>query len=186
MARISEKTTEKSKGKLGSLIWSSVVIGILAAVVVTGIVLLIVYLTSLNNTGEDDNTVTPQFTDVTSITYEDLGSVFSGTTPTIKANNEGLLYVLVYSDEYKLSDDVKAEIEAVYGKDGFYLLNTYDETNRESTMSAVDDLAELTTLVPTLSETKPAYLLVFEDYQLDDKIPNSTKSIIYALDNLLG
>ena len=40
--------------------------------------------------------------------------------------------------------------------------------------------------VPSLSKTKPAYLLVFEDYELDDRIPNSTKSIIYAIDNLLG
>ena len=184
MARISEKSKETSKPKLASVIWSFVVVGILSAVVITGVVLLIIYLVSLNNTGEDEVKYVAQFPDATSITYEDLESCFNGTTARLKYNAEGLTYVLVYSDEYAISDDLKAAINEVYSSTGFYLLNTYAEENQDYTFSDYEYLAEIS--VPTLSSTKTAYLLVLENYELQEDIPNSASKIKHAINNFLG
>ena len=185
MARINEKRQETSKPKLASVIWSFVVVGILSAVVITGIVLLIVYLVSLGNTTDEETKYDAQFPDATSITYEDLESLFNGTTARLDYNAEGLTYVLVYSDEFELSDDLKAAINEAYGSKGFYLLNTYAEENEESSFLDYDYLATIT--VPTLSSTKPAYLLMFESYELDEEnIPNSTSKIKQAINNFLG
>ena len=183
MARISEKNKETSKPKLASVILSFVVIGILSAVVITGIVLLIIYLVSLSNTAEEEKEYDPQFPDAVSITYEDLESCFNGTNARLQYNDKGLTYVLVYSDEYELSEDLKAVINEAYGSKGFYLLNTYAEENQDYSFS---DYEYLTSISVPLSETKSAYLLVLDHYELQDDIPNSASKIKHAINQFLG
>ena len=69
MARIETKNKEKL-----SNIGSWIIIGILSAVVITGIVLTIIYLVGLNN-ADDEKSFDEQYPDAELITWEDLDDV---------------------------------------------------------------------------------------------------------------
>ena len=129
MARIETKKKEKL-----SNIGSWIIIGILSAVVITGIVLTIIYLVGLNN-ADDEKSFDEQYPDAELITWEDLDDVLNPyTISDIQVNGE--IYVLVYSPDYetypdgeKISDKVNACIDAKV--DTLYVLNIEAEDNKE-------------------------------------------------------
>ncbi len=141
MARIETK----SKEKLSSVIGSWIVIGVLSAVVITGIVLAIIYFVGLSNT-EDEKTFDEQYPDANLITWEDLNDVLNPyTISDIKVNGE--IYVLVYSPDYetypdgeKISDKVNAAVDAEV--DTLYVLNVEAEDNEDTSASSFEYLSD--------------------------------------------
>lgn len=148
MARIETKKKEKL-----SNIGSWIIIGILSAVVITGIVLTIIYLVGLNN-ADDEKSFDEQYPDANLITWEDLNDVLNPyTISDIKVNGE--IYVLVYSPDYetypngeKISDKVNACIDAKV--DTLYVLNVEAEDNKDSSASSFEYLTELPSGYPYL------------------------------------
>ena len=148
MARIETKKKEKL-----SNIGSWIIIGILSAVVITGIVLTIIYLVGLNN-ADDEKSFDEQYPDANLITWEDLNDVLNPyTISDIQVNGE--IYVLVYSPDYetypngeKISDKVNACIDAKV--DTLYVLNVEAEDNKDSSASSFEYLTELPSGYPYL------------------------------------
>ena len=148
MARIETKKKEKL-----SNIGSWIIIGILSAVVITGIVLTIIYLVGLNN-ADDEKSFDEQYPDANLITWEDLNDVLNPyTISDIKVNGE--IYVLVYSPDYetypngeKISDKVNACIDAKV--DTLYVLNVEAEDNKDTYASSFEYLSELPSGYPYL------------------------------------
>lgn len=140
MARIETKKKEKL-----SNIGSWIIIGILSAVVITGIVLTIIYLVGLNN-ADDEKSFDEQYPDAELITWEDLDDVLNPyTISDIQVN--GKIYVLVYSPDYetypdgeKISDKVNACIDAKV--DTLYVLNVEAEDNKDTSASAFEYLSD--------------------------------------------
>lgn len=148
MARIETKKKEKL-----SNIGSWIIIGILSAVVITGIVLTIIYLVGLNN-ADDEKSFDEQYPDANLITWEDLNDVLNPyTISDIQVNGE--IYVLVYSPDYetypngeKISDKVNACIDAKV--DTFYVLNVEAEDNKDTYASSFEYLSALPSGYPYL------------------------------------
>ena len=148
MARIETKKKEKL-----SNIGSWIIIGILSAVVITGIVLTIIYFVGLNN-ADDEKSFDEQYPDANLITWEDLNDVLNPyTISDIQVNGE--IYVLVYSPDYetypngeKISDKVNACIDAKV--DTLYVLNVEAEDNKDSSASSFEYLTELPSGYPYL------------------------------------
>jgi hypothetical protein len=140
MARIETKKKEKL-----SNIGSWIIIGILSAVVITGIVLTIIYFVGLNN-ADDEKSFDEQYPEANLITWEDLDDVLNPyTISDIQVNGE--IYVLVYSPDYetypdgeKISDKVNACIDAEV--DTLYVLNVEAEDNKDSSASAFEYLSD--------------------------------------------
>ena len=140
MARIETKKKEKL-----SNIGSWIIIGILSAVVITGIVLTIIYFVGLNN-ADDEKSFDEQYTDAELITWEMLDDVLNPyTISDIQVNGE--IYVLVYSPDYetypngeKISDKVNACIDAEV--DTLYVLNVEAEDNKDTSASAFEYLSD--------------------------------------------
>lgn len=140
MARIETKKKEKL-----SNIGSWIIIGILSAVVITGIVLTIIYFVGLNN-ADDEKSFDEQYPEAKLITWEDLDDVLNPyTISDIQVN--GKIYVLVYSPDYetypdgeKISDKVNACIDAKV--DTLYVLNIEAEDNKDTSASAFEYLSD--------------------------------------------
>lgn len=140
MARIETKKKEKL-----SNIGSWIIIGILSAVVITGIVLTIIYFVGLNN-ADDEKSFDEQYPDAELITWEMLDDVLNPyTISDIEVNGE--IYVLVYSPDYetypngeKISDKVNACIDAEV--DTLYVLNVEAEDNKDTSASAFEYLSD--------------------------------------------
>ena len=140
MARIETKKKEKL-----SNIGSWIIIGILSAVVITGIVLTIIYFVGLNN-ADDEKSFDEQYPEANLITWEDLDDVLNPyTISDIQVN--GKIYVLVYSPDYetypdgeKISDKVNACIDAEV--DTLYVLNIEAEDNKDTSASAFEYLSD--------------------------------------------
>ena len=143
MARIEEK----SKPKLASVIWTWVVAGILTAVVVTGIVLLIIYLVELaNDNGEKE--FENKYEDKYHITYEQLDTILANISQE-EIDTTGTVYVLVYSADFESYTDedvtVNGEtmkfsefVETIVGKENFYVLNVEHEDNKDYSVQNSD------------------------------------------------
>jgi hypothetical protein len=181
MARIETKKKEKL-----SNIGSWIIIGILSAVVITGIVLTIIYLVGLNN-ADDEKSFDEQYPDANLITWEDLNDVLNPyTISDIKVNGE--IYVLVYSPDYetypngeKISDKVNACIDAKV--DTLYVLNVEAEDNKDSSASSFEYLTELPSGYP--------YLLVITSengiYEIaEDGIITTRQEINNKLTDIIG
>ena len=181
MARIETKKKEKL-----SNIGSWIIIGILSAVVITGIVLTIIYLVGLNN-ADDEKSFDEQYPDANLITWEDLNDVLNPyTISDIKVNGE--IYVLVYSPDYetypngeKISDKVNACIDAKV--DTFYVLNVEAEDNKDTYASSFEYLSELPSGYP--------YLLVITSengiYEIaEDGIITTRQEINNKLTDIIG
>lgn len=166
MARIEEKRKEKLSSTIGT--W--VVFGILGAVVITGIVLLIIYLVGL---GKDDaeKTFDERFPAAEEknilMTYEELDAVLDGDIA-IDSKYEGTIYVFVYHPDFgtytdadvtwvedgedksgKLTEFIdtivaKVEVESV---DNFFIINANSEDNKEFSGSNIPTLDYPTLLV---------------------------------------
>jgi hypothetical protein len=181
MARIETKKKEKL-----SNIGSWIIIGILSAVVITGIVLTIIYLVGLNN-ADDEKSFDEQYPDANLITWEDLNDVLNPyTISDIQVNGE--IYVLVYSPDYetypngeKISDKVNACIDAKV--DTLYVLNVEAEDNKDSSASSFEYLTELPSGYP--------YLLVITSengiYEIaEDGIITTRQEINNKLTDIIG
>ena len=181
MARIETKKKEKL-----SNIGSWIIIGILSAVVITGIVLTIIYLVGLNN-ADDEKSFDEQYPDAELITWEDLDDVLNPyTISDIQVNGE--IYVLVYSPDYetypngeKISDKVNACIDAKV--DTFYVLNVEAEDNKDTYASSFEYLSELPSGYP--------YLLVITSengiYEIaEDGIITTRQEINNKLTDIIG
>lgn len=181
MARIETKKKEKL-----SNIGSWIIIGILSAVVITGIVLTIIYLVGLNN-ADDEKSFDEQYPDANLITWEDLNDVLNPyTISDIKVNGE--IYVLVYSPDYetypngeKISDKVNACIDAKV--DTLYVLNVEAEDNKDTYASSFEYLSELPSGYP--------YLLVITSengiYEIaEDGIITTRQEINNKLTDIIG
>ena len=185
MARI-----EVKKEKLSSVIWTWIVVGVLSAVVITGLVLGIIYLVELGNE-EEEKTFEEQYPTATLITYEDLNQILEAGEKS-KYHVLGNIYVLVYSPDYesfpngkKITDYVNNAItaynaaveadeagEKVYN--AFYVLNVTSEDNEGHSISEYANLSSLSTNYP--------YLLVISaengEYEIvEDGIVTSYKDI---------
>ena len=151
MARIEEK----SKPKLASVIWTWVVVGILSAVVVTGLVLLIIYLVGLGNT-EGEKEFPERFTTAEEsqfITYEELESLLSNSpVDEERFDTTKEMFVFVYSpdfeqykdldvtvngEEMKLTEFIDTIVEKKLGN--FFIYNTESEDNKNH---SIDNLVE--------------------------------------------
>ena len=136
---------ETKKKEILSNIGSWIIIGILSAVVITGIVLTIIYLVGLNN-ADDEKSFDEQYPDAELITWEDLDDVLNPyTISDIQVNGE--IYVLVYSPDYetypngeKISDKVNACIDAKVAT--LYVLNVEAEDNKDTSASAFEYLSD--------------------------------------------
>ena len=140
MARIEEKRKEKLSSTIGT--W--VVFGILGAVVITGIVLLIIYLVGLGNNSE--KTFEDRFPESNHLTFEQLEGIINddGEYPI----EENVIYVLIYSANFEEYEDVvineKEEktftqyVDDVVGVTNFFTLNVEDEENKEYTITNED------------------------------------------------
>jgi hypothetical protein len=181
MARIETKKKEKL-----SNIGSWIIIGILSAVVITGIVLTIIYLVGLNN-ADDEKSFDEQYPDANLITWEDLNDVLNPyTISDIKVNGE--IYVLVYSPDYetypngeKISDKVNACIDAKV--DTLYVLNVEAEDNKDSSAGSFEYLTGLPSGYP--------YLLVITSengiYEIaEDGIITTRQEINNKLTDIIG
>jgi hypothetical protein len=181
MARIETKKKEKL-----SNIGSWIIIGILSAVVITGIVLTIIYLVGLNN-ADDEKSFDEQYPEANLITWEDLDDVLNPyTISDIQVNGE--IYVLVYSPDYetypdgeKISDKVNACIDAEV--DTLYVLNVEAEDNKDSSASSFEYLTELPSGYP--------YLLVITSengiYEIaEDGIITTRQEINNKLTDIIG
>lgn len=184
MARIETK----SKEKLSSIIGSWIIIGVLSAVVITGIVLAIIYFVNLSNS-DDETKYEEQYPDANLITWEDLDEILNPhNIPNIKVNGE--IYILVYSPDYetysngeKISDKVNAAIDAKV--DTLYVLNVEAEDNKDTSASSFEYLSDkgLPTGYPYLivitSENGP--------YEIaEDGIITSYKEINNKLTDIIG
>jgi hypothetical protein len=181
MARIETKKKEKL-----SNIGSWIIIGILSAVVITGIVLTIIYFVGLNN-ADDEKSFDEQYPDAELITWEMLDDVLNPyTISDIQVNGE--IYVLVYSPDYetypngeKISDKVNACIDAKV--DTLYVLNVEAEDNKDSSASSFEYLTELPSGYP--------YLLVITSengiYEIaEDGIITTRQEINNKLTDIIG
>ena len=171
MARINEKNKEK----LSSIIWTWIVVGILGAVVVTGIVLLISYFVELNDS-TDESEYEEKFPNASLITYEELEREYSGFDSGLSYTSEGYTVVFVYSAAYELKENVLNAVNDAYAKDGFHILNVVSEDNIDSSFASYDGLSGLT--LPDLTEDRPCYLMVFESHDLQENIYKSPKNIV--------
>ena len=181
MARIETKKKEKL-----SNIGSWIIIGILSAVVITGIVLTIIYFVGLNN-ADDEKSFDEQYPEANLITWEDLDDVLNPyTISDIRVNGE--IYVLVYSPDYetypngeKISDKVNACIDAKV--DTLYALNVEAEDNKDSSANSFEYLTELPSGYP--------YLLVITSengiYEIaEDGIITTRQEINNKLTDIIG
>lgn len=181
MARIETKKKEKL-----SNIGSWIIIGILSAVVITGIVLTIIYFVGLNN-ADDEKSFDEQYPEANLITWEDLNDVLNPyTISDIQVNGE--IYVLVYSPDYetypngeKISDKVNACIDAKV--DTLYVLNVEAEDNKDTYASSFEYLSELPSGYP--------YLLVITSengiYEIaEDGIITTRQEINNKLTDIIG
>ena len=142
MARIEEKRKEKLSSTIGT--W--VVFGILGAVVITGIVLLIIYLVGLGNNNNSEKTFEDRFPESNHLTFEQLEGIINddGEYPI----EENVIYVLIYSANFEEYEDVvineKEEktftqyVDDVVGVTNFFTLNVEDEENKEYTITNED------------------------------------------------
>ncbi len=183
MARIEVKNKEK----LSSVIGTWVVFGILAAVVITGIVLGIIYLVELNSDSDDDVEYEEQYPNAQLITWEELNDVLDPyTISDIKVNGE--IYVLVYSPDYetypngeKISDKVNAAVDAEL--DNFYVINVEAEDNKDTSASDFEYLSSLSSGYP--------YLIVITNKNVtieiaEDGIIDNYKDINNKLTDIIG
>lgn len=151
MARIEEK----SKPKLASVIWTWVVVGILSAVVVTGLVLLIIYLVGLGNT-EGEKEFPERFTTAEEsqfITYEELESLLSNSpVDEERFDTTKEMFVFVYSPDFEQHKDLDVTINGEEMKltefidtivekklKNFFIYNTESEDNKNH---SIDNLVE--------------------------------------------
>ena len=140
MARIEEKRKEK----LSSVVGTWVVFGILGAVVITGIVLLIIYLVGLGNNVNTEKTFEERFPVAEEneklMTYQVLDDILHGDTG-INEEYLGRIYVFVYSPDFETYEDVEINhetaktlneyIDLIVEKNlsKFFILNVEDEDN---------------------------------------------------------
>ena len=160
MARIEEK----SKEKLSSVIWTWIIVGVLSAVVITGIVLGIIYLVNLNNGDETDKEYVELYPDANLISWEDLdASLEPGVRHDLHPDGS-VYYVYIYSPATEIKDSDKAIIEAASGNDAFYILNITAEDNEEYVLANSNYLTEL--------EDGKSYLLIIErnpEFEITEK-----------------
>ena len=181
MARIETK----SKEKLSNIIWSWVVLGVLGAVVITGIVLAIIYFVGLSNNADETNTFDEQYPEANLITWEELDDVLNPHTISDIRVGSGI-YVLVYSPDYetyangeKISAKVNAAIEA--GVENLYIINVEAEDNKD-TFSEYENLAD-----KGLPSKYPYLLFINSEYQIDDEgIITSYQEINNTLTDIIG
>ena len=158
MARIETK----SKPKLASVIWTWVVVGILTAVVVTGLVLLIIYLVDLANGNDGEVEFEERFQSelVQHITYEELDALLANEPSDIDTSHG--IFVFVYSPDFETYNDADVTVEGKTMKltefidsiiekdlDNFYILNVESEENKDYTIqnSTVSGLSNYPTLL---------------------------------------
>ena len=142
MARIKEKTTQTKKESLGNIIWTWTVVGVLSAVVITGIVLAIIYFVNLNKGDDTEKTFEDQYSSEYHITYEELDNILLDENTNFDLSNG--MYVFIYSPNYeewpnkvitynneeiKLSEFIEKVIEA--NPSNFRVLNILNEENTE-------------------------------------------------------
>ena len=187
MARIEEKRKEK----LSSVIGTWVVFGILGAVVITGIVLLIIYLVGLGKVDEE-KTFEERFPAAEEknilMTYEELDAVLDGDSA-IDPKYEGTIYVFVYLPDFDTYNDADVTwvedgedksgkltefIDTIVAKvdvdaeiiDNFFIINANNEDNKEFSGSNI----------PTLDY--PTLLVIENGSILTDKIEDEDGTII--------
>lgn len=161
MARIEEK----SKQKLSSVIWTWVVVGVLGAVVITGLVLGIIYLVNLNKDDDGEKTFEEQYPNAELWTWEELEDLLD---PHVQNEMDGTLYVLVYSPDYenypngeKIKDKVNAAVNA--GVDNFFVVNVTSEDNKDYSLTNTD-LSSLSypTLLVIDIDTESGHIVIDE------------------------
>lgn len=179
MARIEEKSKQKSKKALGKKIWNGIVVFVLASVVIGGLIFGGILLF-----GKDDEEEEPEveydelFPSAELITFDDLDSIFDVHTPNQDLLVDGVIYVFVYSPEYvanleegskeynyyqTISASVNAAVEyfgeAYEGSDAFYVINTLSDENKDLTANGAN-LSEYNKSGEDLTTLTAPYLLV--------------------------
>ena len=168
MARIEAKNKEKLSSTIGA--W--IVFGILGAVVITGIILLIIYLVDLGKVDEE-KTFEERFPvaeekDIL-MTYEELDAVLEGDTG-IDPKYEGIIYVFVYNPDFetfkdedvtwveddedksgKLTEFIDSIVKKVNVEQGiidnFFIINVENEDNKDFSGSNIPTFDNYPTLL---------------------------------------
>ena len=203
MARIEEKRKEKLSSTIGT--W--VVFGILGAVVITGIVLLIIYLVGL---GKDDGEKTfderfPAAEELDILmTYEELDAILDGDIA-IDSKYEGTIYVFVYHPDFGTYTDADANwvedgedksgkltefIDTIVAKvdakiiDNFFIINANNEDNKDFSGSNIPALEYPTLLVIENGSILTEEIKEDEALLADDGTITDVKEIINVLSKL--
>ena len=156
------------KEKLSSVIWTWIVIGVLSAVVITGLVLGIIYLVELANTDEEE-TYEEQFPNAKLLTFEELDGILeAGHGSELHVSPYGTIYVLVYTasaDNSNIKTYVDNAANACEKDDGkntgrngdnaFYVVNLVSEDNKDSSISSYSNLSSLSENCPYLLVISP-------------------------------
>ena len=143
MARIEEKRKEK----LSSVIWTWVVVGVLSAVVLTGIVLGVIYLVEQSNKDDDNKEFEEQFPNAQLITFAELDNLLDDATQgDINFSKEyDTIYVYVYSPDYEAYTDgetLEETVNAVITAPNFYVINVEDEDNKGYSIDSSEFLSQ--------------------------------------------
>ena len=142
MARIEVKNKEK----LASVIWAWVVIGVLSAVVLTGIVLGVIYFVEQANKDDDDKEFEEQYPNAEFITFEELDNLLDNATQS-DFEVVDTVYVFVYSPDYETyanGEKLEGTINDVIADETgiFYVLNVESEDNSDFSIDSSEFLSQ--------------------------------------------
>ena len=154
MARIEDRSKQKSKKNLASKIWTGFVIGLLSAVFLGMVVLGCVYLFGNNDEETEETTFEEQYPEAQLITWEDLANKILDPNPDgYDLIGNGYMYVFVYSPDYetypngeKVSNKVNDAVAAFgdnEGDDRFYVINVEAEDNKGFNLGSSEYLSSL-------------------------------------------
>lgn len=202
MARIEEK----SKEKLSSVIGAWIIAGILAAVVITSIVLVIIYFVELNKKDEE-KVFEERFPSAQHITFEDLDKLLANEKIDGYDTSHGM-YVFVYHPDFESNTDAEVTfkdadgnpvegktltefIDTIIAKEGidnFYILNVDSEDNKGkgSSYATISTYPTLLVMDHNADSTGKFGITVpeFLEEHIDSGIVTNPREIINVLSNI--
>ena len=196
MARIKEK----SKENWGNTIWTWVVVGVLSAVVITGIVLSIIYFVNLNKGNDGEKTFEERYPNAENMTLEQLDKILNNEdSEFVPQGYSDATYVLIYTPD--LNDKTDPEL-----KDGtrlsafidtvveakpvhFFIVNILDEGNKDyvAENSVLTSIDKYPTLLMIGVDTNGFGVVVpeaFEDMNLSSGKVTDSKEISIILERI--
>lgn len=193
MARIEEK----SKEKLSSVIGAWIIAGILAAVVITSIVLVIIYFVELNKKDEE-KVFEERFPSAQHITFEELDQLLANEKTDFDTSHG--IYVFVYSPDFETYKDADVPnkdmtltefIDSIVAKEditNFYILNIESEDNKgkSSSYATISTYPTLLVMDHNADQTGNFGITVpdFLEAYIDNGTVTDVRQIVNVLSNI--